>query len=145
MLESLFFVNVQQVVTQFKLDPKYRALLMSTRHGANGLNLIEATHVLMVEPLLNNGADAQAVNRVHRIGQTKPTFVHRFVVHETVEEKVWSFAHSTARKSSLDDVGEIAAGGKKVYIFVQSWHANSIFMSMTLYVCNRQKEEWKII
>jgi hypothetical protein len=48
--------------------------------GANGLNLVEATHVFLIDPLLNPAAEAQAINRVHRIGQTKVTLIHRFIV-----------------------------------------------------------------
>ena len=55
-------------------------LLLPINQGANGLNLVEAQHVIMIEPLLNPAAEAQAVNRVHRIGQTRETCVHRFVV-----------------------------------------------------------------
>lgn len=55
-------------------------LLLLVQHGANGLNLLEAQHVILVEPLLNPAAEAQAVGRVHRIGQEKPTLVHRFLV-----------------------------------------------------------------
>lgn len=55
-------------------------LLLLIQHGANGLNLLEAQHVIMVEPLLNPAAEAQAVGRVHRIGQEHKTLVHRFIV-----------------------------------------------------------------
>jgi E3 ubiquitin-protein ligase SHPRH len=55
-------------------------LLLLFRHGANGLNLLEAHHVILIEPLLNPAAEAQAINRVHRIGQQNATFVHRFIV-----------------------------------------------------------------
>lgn len=57
-----------------------QVLLLLIQHGANGLNILEAQHVILVEPLLNPAAEAQAISRVHRIGQEKMTFVHRFLV-----------------------------------------------------------------
>ena len=65
------------MVTQTK---SVQVLLLLIQHGANGLNLLEAQHVVLVEPLLNPAAEAQAVSRVHRIGQEKRTLVHRFIV-----------------------------------------------------------------
>ena len=50
--------------------------------------IAEAQHVIIVEPLLDPAVEAQAVGRVHRIGQTKPTYVHRFIVEASVEEQV---------------------------------------------------------
>jgi uncharacterized membrane protein len=70
--------------------PKMRhvqVLLMLIQHGANGLNLLEAQHVILLEPLLNPSAEAQAISRIHRVGQDKSTFIHRFVV------STMSYAH----------------------------------------------------
>ena len=62
-------------------EPKFvQVLLLLIQHGANGLNLLEAQHVILVEPLLNPAAEAQAISRVHRIGQEHRTLVHRFIV-----------------------------------------------------------------
>lgn len=64
-----------------KPEPKFiQVLLLLIQHGANGLNLLEAQHVILVEPLLNPAVEAQAISRVHRIGQDKRTLVHRFMV-----------------------------------------------------------------
>ncbi|KAH9702949.1 RING-finger DEAD-like helicase PHD and SNF2 domain-containing protein [Citrus sinensis] len=71
-------------------EPKpIQVLLLLIQHGANGLNLLEAQHVVLVEPLLNPAAEAQAISRVHRIGQENRTLVHRFIVKNTVEESIY--------------------------------------------------------
>ena len=76
---SLFGTQMQKNLYRFKHDPAVCVLLLPIQSGANGLNLTEATHVFFLEPILNPGNELQAVGRVHRIGQTKPTFVHRLV------------------------------------------------------------------
>lgn len=59
--------------------------------GARGLNLTEATHVLFVEPQLDIAEEAQAVARVHRIGQTSETHIYRFIVRHSVEETMYEW------------------------------------------------------
>lgn len=78
-----------RMAQHFKNTFRPCVLAMPFKVGANGLNLVEATEVLLVEPLLNTSIEAQAINRVHRIGQTKPTRVHRFVVDYSVEERIF--------------------------------------------------------
>ena len=64
-------------IQKFKNRGDIKVLLMPISQGANGLNLVEANHVILTEPLLNPAQELQAIGRVHRIGQKKKTCVHR--------------------------------------------------------------------
>lgn len=63
----------------FREQAGVRCMLLNLKSGAKGLTLVEANHVFLLEPVFNAANEAQAVNRVNRIGQTKPTTVHRCV------------------------------------------------------------------
>ncbi|KAL2526855.1 zinc ion binding [Abeliophyllum distichum] len=78
-----------------------QVLLLLIQHGANGLNLLEAQHVILVEPLLNPAAEAQAVSRVHRIGQKEKTLIHRFIMKDTVEESIYKMNKSRNTSSFI--------------------------------------------
>jgi len=73
---------------EFREEEEVRCMLLNLKSGAKGLTLVEANHVFLLEPIFNAATEAQAVNRVYRIGQNKPTSIHRFVVRGTIEEKV---------------------------------------------------------
>lgn len=92
-------VSFQKHIQEFKKNPNVNVLLLPYAYGANGLNIIEATHVLLVEPTLNRGQEMQAIGRVHRIGQTKPTCVYRFVMRETIEELLYNLFKSDESNS----------------------------------------------
>ncbi|OWM87325.1 hypothetical protein CDL15_Pgr022436 [Punica granatum] len=82
-------------------EPKsVQVLMLLIQHGANGLNLLEAQHVVLVEPLLNPAAEAQAISRVHRMGQENRTLVHRFIVKNTVEESIYKLNRSRNANTS---------------------------------------------
>lgn len=76
-------------------------LMLNVKNGAEGLTLTEARHVFMLEPLLNSAMDAQAINRICRIGQKHTTTVHRYVVEDTIETKI-----DALRLEHVDDVIE---------------------------------------
>jgi E3 ubiquitin-protein ligase SHPRH len=67
-------VKFEEKIDTFKNSNDVKALLLPIHSGSKGLNLIEATHVILVEPTLNRANELQAVGRVHRIGQTKYAF-----------------------------------------------------------------------
>lgn len=105
-------------IAKFQSQAEVQALLLPLARGANGLNLVAASHVVLLEPLMDPGAEAQAVKRVDRIGQTKATCVHRFIVGGTVEEHIHSlYAHRVAAACDAGGVstgerGGAARGGK---------------------------------
>ena len=72
--------------------------LISLKAGGVGLTLTEADYVFVLDPWWNPAAEAQAVDRAHRIGQTKHVHVYRLVASDTIEEKVMELK---ARKAEL--------------------------------------------
>nr|XP_056708771.1 E3 ubiquitin-protein ligase SHPRH [Euleptes europaea] len=99
----------QENLSAFKYDPKINILLLPLHTGSNGLNIIEATHVLLVEPILNPAHELQAIGRVHRIGQTKPTIVHRFLIKATIEERMQTMLKTVERSHSSSSMKQSEA------------------------------------
>jgi SNF2 family DNA or RNA helicase len=98
------------VVRSFQAESGPPVLLISLKAGGTGLNLTAADHVFLLDPWWNPAAEDQAADRAHRIGQTRPVFVHRLVAEDTVEERILALQ---ARKRALADaaIGEAAARG----------------------------------
>jgi SNF2 family DNA or RNA helicase len=62
--------------------------LISLKAGGSGLNLTTADTVIHYDPWWNPAAEAQASDRAHRIGQTKPVFIHKLICQSTIEERI---------------------------------------------------------
>ncbi|MDI6942065.1 DEAD/DEAH box helicase [Microbacterium barkeri] len=79
--------------------------LISLKAGGFGLTLTEADYVYLLDPWWNPAAEAQAVDRAHRIGQTKQVMVYRMIAADTIEEKVMALQERKARLFSavMDD------------------------------------------
>ena len=80
--------NRQEKVERFQNDPECKLFLISLKAGGVGLNLTAAEYVFLLDPWWNPAVEAQAIDRTHRIGQTKPVFAYRIIAKNTVEEKV---------------------------------------------------------
>ncbi|MCA9201351.1 MAG: SWF/SNF helicase family protein, partial [Planctomycetales bacterium] len=78
----------KQVVEQFQSDPETHVFLISLKAGGLGLNLTEAEYVFLLDPWWNPAVEAQAIDRAHRVGQTKQVFAYRLICKGTVEEKI---------------------------------------------------------
>ncbi|MFN7919860.1 MAG: DEAD/DEAH box helicase [Bryobacteraceae bacterium] len=78
----------QQRVDRFQNDPDCRLFLISLKAGGLGLNLTAADYVFLLDPWWNPAVEAQAIDRTHRIGQTRRVFAYRLIARDTVEEKV---------------------------------------------------------
>jgi SNF2 family DNA or RNA helicase len=78
----------QRRVDSFQTDPDIGLFLISLKAGGLGLNLTAADYVFLLDPWWNPAVEAQAVDRTHRIGQTRPVFAYRLIAKDTVEEKV---------------------------------------------------------
>ncbi|QOC90887.1 DEAD/DEAH box helicase [Micromonospora craniellae] len=87
------------VIDEFKSGTN-PVFLISLKAGGFGLNLTEADYCLLLDPWWNPAAENQAVDRVHRIGQTRNVMVYRLVAKDTIEEKVMALK---ARKAELFD------------------------------------------
>ncbi len=88
-------------------DPVF---LISLKAGGFGLNLTEADYCFLLDPWWNPATEAQAIDRTHRIGQTRPVMVYRMIARDTIEEKVVALARRKAALfSGVMDDGDLFA------------------------------------
>jgi SNF2 family DNA or RNA helicase len=80
--------NRQELVEEFQSGNGSGLFLISLKAGGLGLNLTAADYIYLLDPWWNPAVEAQAVDRAHRIGQTRPVFAYRLVARDTVEEKI---------------------------------------------------------
>jgi superfamily II DNA or RNA helicase len=81
-------------VERFSSDPDCKVFLISLKAGGVGLNLTAAEYVFLLDPWWNPAAEAQAIDRAHRIGQSRHVFAYRLIAKDTVEEKVAELQNS---------------------------------------------------
>jgi hypothetical protein len=95
----------QEVVNAFQNDPNPSVFLLSLRAAGTGLNLTNASYVILYDPWWNPAVEAQAIDRSHRIGQTQTVNAYRLISPGTVEEKIWELQQTKAQ-TIADVLGE---------------------------------------
>jgi len=78
----------QKAIDNFQNNDKCRVFLISLKAGGVGLNLTAADYVYIVDPWWNPAVEQQAIDRTHRIGQTKNIFAYRMICIDTIEDKI---------------------------------------------------------
>jgi superfamily II DNA or RNA helicase len=92
--------NRQELIDRFSTDESVRLFLISLKAGGSGLNLMAADTVIIYDPWWNPAVESQAVDRAHRIGQSKTVSVYRLVTEESVEQKIMALKE---KKSKIVD------------------------------------------
>ena len=80
--------NRQKIIDKYNNSNEIKPFLISLKAGGTGLNITSANYVLITDPWWNPLAEKQAIDRTHRIGQTKTVFVYKFITKNTLEEKI---------------------------------------------------------
>jgi SNF2 family DNA or RNA helicase len=88
----------RNILGEFTNFPKGAVLLMTLKTGGVGLNLTKASYVFHIEPWWNPAVENQATDRAHRMGQTKSVQVFKYIMHESLEEKIEVLKERKERK-----------------------------------------------
>merc|ERR1719272_2418987 len=85
---SMSIQSRSNIIISFQTDPSLKVLLISLKAGGEGLNLQAADHIFVMDPWWNPASELQAIQRAHRIGQTRPVHAIRLVAKDTIEDKI---------------------------------------------------------
>lgn len=98
----------EKAIQSFQNNEEVRVFLISLKAGGVGLNLTAADYVYIVDPWWNPAVEQQAIDRTHRIGQTKNIFAYRMICKDTIEDKILQLQEKKrilARELISDDTG----------------------------------------
>ncbi|KAJ3032043.1 UNVERIFIED_CONTAM: hypothetical protein HDU68_008076 [Siphonaria sp. JEL0065] len=98
-------------MSRFKQDPEVTVLLLSLKAGGVGLNLTAANRVYIMEPYWNPAVEAQAIDRVHRMGQTRIVNTIRFIAKGTIEENIHELQRKKTELAQMAFKGGNGGGG----------------------------------
>jgi superfamily II DNA or RNA helicase len=95
----------QDIVEDFQATPTPTLMMISLKAGGMGINLTSADYVMHMDPWWNPAIEAQATDRVHRMGQKNKVIVYKFITEGTVEEKIQDLQEE--KKSLLSQIIDI--------------------------------------
>ena len=101
-MKSDLYEGDHYIIKSHQNKNNIHTFLISLKAGGLGLNLTQADYVFILDPWWNPAAEAQAIDRAHRIGQKKTVFTYKFITRDTVEEKILKL-----QKSKLKMAGDL--------------------------------------
>ncbi|KAK8349516.1 hypothetical protein V6Z12_A06G146600 [Gossypium hirsutum] len=107
-----------KAVKDFNTLPEVSVMIMSLKAASLGLNMVAACHVLLLDLWWNPTTEDQAIDRAHRIGQTRPVTVLRLTVKDTVEDRILALQQKK-RKMVASAFGEDETGGRQTRLTVE--------------------------
>ncbi|EXC53897.1 SMARCA3-like protein 2 [Morus notabilis] len=107
-----------KAVKDFNTLPEVSVMIMSLKAASLGLNMVAACHVLLLDLWWNPTTEDQAIDRAHRIGQTRPVTVLRLTVRDTVEDRILSLQQKK-REMVASAFGEDEMGGRQTRLTVE--------------------------
>ena len=108
-------VDREKAIQNFQNNDECRVFLISLKAGGVGLNLTAADYVYIVDPWWNPAVEQQAIDRTHRIGQTKNIFAYRMICVDTIEDKILELQERKRKLASeliADDASFVKALSK---------------------------------
>ncbi|XP_021313314.1 helicase-like transcription factor CHR28 isoform X5 [Sorghum bicolor] len=114
-----------KAVKDFNTVPEVTVMIMSLKAASLGLNMVAACHVLMLDLWWNPTTEDQAVDRAHRIGQTRPVTVSRLTIKDTVEDRILALQEKK-REMVASAFGEDKSGSRQTRLTVED--LNYLFM-----------------
>jgi len=114
-----------EAIEAFMTDPPTTVFLLGAKAGGVGITLTAATHIYIMEPLMNPALEQQAIGRSRRMGQTREVTVFRMYCEDTIEERVREFVsdrhgiHDHSRSTAM----AANAGATEFKVGIQDMHA----------------------
>ncbi|KAL2939000.1 Helicase-like transcription factor CHR28 [Bienertia sinuspersici] len=109
---SMSLAARDRAVREFNTIPEVTCMLMSLKAGNLGLNMVAACHVILLDLWWNPTTEDQAIDRAHRIGQTRPVTVSRITIKDTVEDRILALQEEK-RKMVASAFGEDHVAGSE--------------------------------
>jgi superfamily II DNA or RNA helicase len=78
----------ERIITRFREDERHKVLILSLKAGGQGLNLQCASYVFFFDRWWNPAVEQQAEDRAHRLGQTEPVHIYKYLMEETIEQRI---------------------------------------------------------